>query len=274
MTVQTMPSTLAARLSALEETAKARGFTPRASGPIRQPRQPASRRETTAGPARPASPWDKWLCKSCPQGKTTYAMRIIGRMICRCLGPDWKLYEKDADGHYVNYLILLHSSGAEISFRRDWKDNNRFQFHATKEADRDALPTISASAERTPAAIASDVQRKIIDAGLYDQYKRSQDGERKRLDRKTRDKLAMIRTARAFGVGLSRYSHYSDFATETRQWFGSNNHDFDGIETEVSAKMEYSDRIALEIETRDIILIEAIAAVIEQHQQQKLQETN
>lgn len=92
--------------------------------------------------------------------------RIIGWLVCRALGDDWAFEPGDNGWHRIRHI----ETGASLCFGQSWNHHDRYQISADDRYNRDALPTITVSAERTPADIAGDVQRRLIAKGFFEQH--------------------------------------------------------------------------------------------------------
>ena len=95
-------------------------------------------------------------------------LRIAAWAVSRCLGSDWR-YERQ-EGH--TRCCIVHSDGYGVAFDRVWNNPGRFRIVPLRRYRRDEGPPaeITVNASHSFGAIAADIQRRMIDAGLKDAH--------------------------------------------------------------------------------------------------------
>lgn len=192
--------------------------------------------------------------------------RIVAWLVCRALGDAWR-FEPADDGHSC-HRIVHRASCATLSFRRSWRDDARYEIVPENIHHTDTMPSsITVSAERTPAAIAADVARRLIGAGLFDQNAAILSaGHQRRLDevKRRRECLAV---ARAYGGDLQHERRWKSqsYPAATSQHFGPSIEDgYSRRETEICASIGYNG-IEISVETSNVKLAIEVAELVRRY---------
>lgn len=169
---------------------------PELSSPASEPRQPPSPSDALL-----YRPLLEVMCRidNAADYRKECRQRCAAWLIAKALGPDWrKTVEEDRSWHGV---FLQHVSGLRLRLSHDWNKPNRFVITFADSYQKLAgLPeSITVSATRSPAAIASDIQRRLIDTGAHEAHRQTIDGRAKRRRDEVAERLAILRIARAAG---------------------------------------------------------------------------
>lgn len=176
-------------------------------------------------------------------------IRITARLISRCLGPDWQ-FEDESPGEAgitSSGATLRHlPSGAAIDLRHDWQSMGRLRASSGTRT-QDGPSAITMSRERTPAAIAADIERRLISQGLIEAHQKAKAAQYERRQEYARRIHQMQRAATAFGVKIDH----------PYKW-NSRGYPEAGRRGSVNLSSTYSDKLCICIETADTELAEAI----------------
>ena len=197
-------TTIAERISQIEQNAKARGFT--AERPNRASFSEAA--STTLEPAdsRLSRPLPCAWLGSC-NGNAANALkrletRLAANLICQALGTDWHR-EIDDEYRWSAAVKLVHSSGLELGF-----GGPPSRYAITPRYVSRKVSTITVSAKRSPLSIARDIQRRILDAGALEAFKALQANRKEDRAEAVAKRLVVLRLARAAGERCLK-THYS-----------------------------------------------------------------
>jgi hypothetical protein len=184
----------------------------RAVGTITPPRRPVVRAQTQCVESKPTDPvagrslpeaWrnvaDDFANMNRRQRAIKIETRIAAWAIARCLGVKWHAEPPDWGNH--NRINIVHRDGFGFSLMRAWNDPGRFRISPLRRYRRDEGPPaeISVSASRTFGAIATDIRRRMIDAGLKDAHDKDVNAERERRAEIAARFAALTIVARAAG---------------------------------------------------------------------------
>lgn len=184
----------------------------RAGGAITLPRRPVARAQT---PHEDSSPVDPVAWRSLPETWRTVAddwqnrdsrgrainieTRIAAWAVARCLGQDWHAEPTDMDNR--NRINIIHRDGYGFGFGRTWNDIGRFRITPLRRYRRDEGPPaeITVAAARSFGAIAADIQRRMIDAGLKEAHDKDVHAEQVRRDELAARFAALSAVAKSCG---------------------------------------------------------------------------
>jgi hypothetical protein len=184
----------------------------RAGGAITLPRRPVVRARTHYLEPKPTDPvagrslpetWrqitDDFANMDHRQRAIKLETRIAAWAIARCLGVKW--HAEPPDWGNRNRINIVHRDGFGFSLMRVWNDPGRFRIVPLRRYRRDEeLPAeISVSAARTFGAIAADIRRRMVDAGLKDSHDKDVNAENARRAEVAARFAALSAVARATG---------------------------------------------------------------------------
>lgn len=170
-------------------------------------------------------------------------MRIMSRLIARCLGDEWTAEER---GEYIGFYLRHKPTGAAIHMRHDWNKTARLRFSPDEAYDR-TLSAITVDRKRTPAAIAADIERRLIGEGLIEQYRKAKQSQYERRQEHARRIHQMQRAAKSFGLRIDKPYKWS-----------SQGYPEAGRRGIVNLSCTYNDKLCICIETADTELAAAI----------------
>jgi len=278
----TLPAALAERLAQIETAAQARGCNV-SPGRVQSPRPVLPPRPApSAGRNKSVSAWQARIHRPLPrawakpieaiagaepwqqrerQGRlASVELRLAVKLIAVALGPDWRAGWPEEFSHH--WALIHRPSGAVVSVSHQWNDYNRLRFYAINVMRRDALPSvITVSAARTPASIAADLTRRLIDVGVVAQHEQVQAHKREFRARWVECRRAILAVAKALGTRVA--ADKTNHAIKRWRYGHSNENDGwppDSI-TDVEACYEY-DKLVLTVATLDVELAVAIARLI------------
>ena len=205
-------STVAERIAEIKARAAARGIDvdkkqrvstsrpPRPADPPQPPRELSKREQATLRPL----PQSRERCRI-NTGKDYHhrqrAMdletKLAAGLVAVALGPEWR--REDAEAGRQQQLI--HTTGFQISFRRSWRDDGRYEIDPqdAREKTGDDPPDITVSGARTPAAIAGDIRHRIIDRGFLEGCQKVKESRQQRRKRDVDDRLAVLKLIHILG---------------------------------------------------------------------------
>lgn len=220
---QPLASPLAQRLAEIQARAAARGLTvkraatlppankcqatarhlsgQRPTAPNSQPRVPRCTQQLDAATLRSLpNAWRRVVAQDYDARERQNILRnleteLTARLIARCLGPAWTVDAAETRGR----AYLRHRpTAARIFFATAWNSDDRFRASTDHRANGLASE-ITMSRDRSPASLAADIARRIINAGLFTANSNARQDLRDRRDQETADKLAVLRMARQSG---------------------------------------------------------------------------
>lgn len=291
---------VADRIAQLETQARARGLTlprPGAAKPARV--APSVDRKTPhVTPKPPASPIDAATRRPVPMAHAKHLersraaagardfqekyrhqdhanmlanveCRLAAWLVCRALGPDWRLEWSDetADTHRLARVLTHGPTGAAFTFRRDWQGEGRYRISPTRTLTRDRLPSITVAATRSPASIAADIRRRIVDAGLAEEHAAACKSERDTRAEEVARRRRVLAVAQAYGGTLTERRCWSSstYPRGTATHHGVGGETWRDYVTSIVAEQSYSGGVELKIDTQDMGLAIAIAELVRAH---------
>jgi hypothetical protein len=107
---------------------------------------------------------------------STLELELAARLIARCLGPAWTVDRGDCRGR----MYLRHiPTAARIFLAVSWNDDNRLRACPDHRHGHSHLPSeITFTREKSPAAMARDIERRLLHAGLIDDNARRRQSKR------------------------------------------------------------------------------------------------
>lgn len=251
-------STVAERVAELTAKAKRRGMT------IKPPPRIAPDAPPNLTKRLPPSKLDAVMDRPLPTAgnRSKGQLRVAAWLVCKALGGSWKkrIHERE----YSDVVYLVHSSGMELSFSYCWRDDHRFSI-SLQNYDRsgDVNSSITVAANRSPRAIAGDIQRRILDTGAAAACQSLKDSNRSRRAGEVKERLAMVAIARFCGHRqISTRQHIRSGHPETNEMRVAG-------EASVTASYGYGfhgqGEIELQITLDDLDLAEAIINTIHRH---------
>lgn len=192
--------------------------------------------------------------------------RIVAWLVCRALGDQWR-FEPDENRRW--HRLVHRATCATLTFGRSWNNDNRYRISPENVYRSDSMPqSITVSGERSPASIARDIERRIIDAGLFDQNAACLSGGHARRRIEVARRLEVLAVARAYGGDLRpdrcwKSQGYPE-ATEGRFGCQADGDDSWRPATEIDARAGYSGLIVT-VETYDVRLAVKVAELVRQH---------
>jgi hypothetical protein len=184
--------------------------------------------------------------------------RLAAGLVCKALGTGWhrKIEER---GHWRE-VSLCHVSGLRLSFDTEHNRDGRYTIGLADCFRSNEYPeSITVSASRSPAAIAVDIQRRLIDAGAMRAHEETIRGRARSREERVDARLKMLRVARAGGHHqLSKTNRQnSELCPET------NTMRFHGVS--VRAARGYLGRIEITVEAISTETAEEIVRMIGTH---------
>lgn len=156
---------------------------------------------------------------------------LTAGVVCRYLGPEWsRELNPEARGGQCH---VSHREGWGFRLGRCWQDDKRFSVSALDQYKRGEPASITVSASRSLAAIAADIERRLVNNGLREAWEQSQSaGRARRNERKARfDQLRA--TVAAWGGHIDHYRRWEREGYPTASIPGG------------SARTDYSGRIEI-----------------------------
>lgn len=221
----------------------------RAGGVVTLPRRPAV--AVDYQPAKPADPVSGFALpgswRSIPDrydnnGRRDCLCRLETKLaawaVARLLGPDWDYREPSLERRYPSFDIF-HKEGYGVRLSCVWNDNSRFRVVPLRRHRRDVGPPaeITISASRPLGAIAADISRRMVEAGLKQAHDDDLSAERARSNEEKKDFDAIRAICKAAGGHI----------TDRRRW--SNHGSPEASIPGGVARCYYDDRIEIELLT-------------------------
>jgi len=191
--------------------------------------------------------------------------RIVAWLVCRALGDAWRF---EPDEEHRHHRLVHRATCAVLTFKRDWNNGDRYSISPENLYRSDSMPrSITVSGDRSPGSIARDIERRLIDVGLFDQNAQVLSGGHDRRQKEVRDRLQCLAVARAYGGQLMEERRWksSSYPAATTEHFGELADEYGRRRvTEISATMGYNG-IELEVHTNSVELACKVAKLVKHY---------
>lgn len=256
--------TVEQRIAQVRQRAAARGLTATGSA-----RPPIVREPRKQEPSKPLTKLELALDRPLPEitapstwptnkgeGLRRVRSRLAAWLVARALGPDWYLADYQHDDYWMTSREIVHRpTKAVLCWRIDYQNHDRISISPKEAYDRCFASGITVSATRSPASIAKDIQRRIVDAGLSEQLEKRRDADKTRRDRDIMVRRRVLAATLGYGGRMRKgynHTHRTEYSGTEEVYNG----------TRIEAAANYRDEVTLTIESDNLELLAKIGELV------------